>query len=338
MAVISVIVPCYNVEKYIDRCFESLKRQTIGIEKMEIIFVDDASTDHTWDKLCEIEKLYPDNVILVHCEENGRQGKARNIGMTYATSDYVGFVDSDDWVEPDMYDIMLGEMIKNDRDIVYCKFFRDSGEGIKEHRLDGTVANLLIDTTEKRKEFIRSNCLGYGVWDKIYKRQLLVENNIYFPENVAYEDIFFSGLYYLYAKKIAIINYELYHYFVNNGSTVLKKNADYHDDILTVLKMRIDEYRERNVLELYRDEIELDVLISGFLAALKVMFLRYDKPPYGMYESICDYINAEFPNACQNVYINKYIPKKYRILLPLLNVQVSEDELDKIADIFKANY
>ena len=176
------------------------------------------------------------------------------------------------------------------------------------------------------------------MWDKIYKRRLFVENNIYFPENVAYEDIFFSGLYYLYAKKIAIINYELYHYFVNNGSTVLKKNADYHDDILKVLKMKIDEYRERNVLELYRDEIELDVLISGFLAALKVMFLRYDKPPYGMYESICDYINVEFPNACQNVYINKYIPEKYRILLPLLNAKVSEDELNKIADSFKANY
>ena len=100
------------------------------------------------------------------------------------------------------------------------------------------------------------------MWDKIYKRQLLVENNIYFPENVAYEDIFFSGLYYLYAKKVAIINYELYHYFVNNGSTVLKKNA------------------------------------------------------------------------CQNVYI----PEKYRILLPLLNAKVSEDELDKIANSFKANY
>ena len=124
----SIIVPCYNVEKYIDRCFESLKRQTIGIEQMEIIFVDDASADHTWDRLCEIEKQYPDNVILVHCIDNGRQGKARNIGMAYATSDYVGFVDSDDWVEPDMYEIMLGEMIKNDRDIVYCKFFRDSGE------------------------------------------------------------------------------------------------------------------------------------------------------------------------------------------------------------------
>lgn len=192
MAVISIIVPCYNVEKYIDRCFESLKRQTIGIEQMEIIFVDDASTDHTGDKLCDIEKQYPDNVILVRCKDNGRQGKARNIGMTYATSDYVGFVDSDDWVEPDMYEIMLGEMIKNDRDIVYCKFFRDSGGKIKEHRLDGTVANLLIDTTEKRKEFIRSNCLGYGVWDKIYKRRLLVENNIYTFLKMLRMRIFFS--------------------------------------------------------------------------------------------------------------------------------------------------
>ena len=108
---LSIIVPCFNVEKYVARCIDSLINQTLDNTIYEIILVDDASTDHTWDKLCEIEKLYPDNVILVHCEENGRQGKARNIGMTYATSDYVGFVDSDDWVEPDMYEIMLGEMI-----------------------------------------------------------------------------------------------------------------------------------------------------------------------------------------------------------------------------------
>lgn len=335
MAEITVIIPCYNVEKYINRCFDSLEKQTIGIEQMELIFVDDASTDCTWSKLQKIEQRYPDNVIAVHCDENGRQGRARNIGMSYATSNYIAFVDSDDWVEPNMFEIMLGEIVKTNRDIVYCKFYRDNGEKEKEHKLDGTVLYLSVDNEEKRREFICSNCLGYGVWDKIYRRDFLEKNHIYFPEHMAYEDIFFSGLYYLYAEQIAIVNYELYHYFVNEESTVLKKNAEYHDDILRVTKARVDEYKKRGVWEKYHDEIELDVLMAGYLAALKVMFLRYDKIPYSMFYEICSYMNKEFPYAENNSYIEKYVPEKYKILIQLLKVKVSKDELCQIADSFR---
>ena len=336
MAEISIIIPCYNVEKYLMRCFLSLKNQTIGIENLELIFVDDASTDDTWDIIQKIENKYSQNVIAVHCDENGRQGRARNIGMTYATAEYIGFVDSDDWVEPNMFEILLDEMVNNNRDIVYFRFYRENGSEVKEHKLDGTVAYLLIDSEEKRKEFICSNCLGYGVWDKIYKKDFLEKNNIYFPECVAYEDIFFSSLYYLYAEKIAIVNYELYHYFVNENSTVLKKNAQYHDDILKVTKARVEEYQARGVWEKYFDELELDILLSGYLAALKTIFLRYDKTPYVLFNNICKYFNETFPEIERNSYIQRYIPEKYKMLLQLLKIEVSEEELDKIANKFRA--
>lgn len=337
MAEISIIIPCYNVEKYLMRCFESLEKQTIGIENMELIFVDDASTDHTWNTIQKIEKKYPQNVIAIHCDENGRQGKTRNIGIEYATTDYIGFVDSDDWVEPNMYEILLDEIKRNNRDIVYCKFFRDNGSEEKVHQLDGTVAYLLVDNDEKRKEFICSNCLGYGVWDKIYKKDFLLKNQIYFPEHVAYEDIFFSGLYYLYAERIAIVNYELYHYFVNENSTVLKKNAGYHDDILKVTKERVDEYQKRGVWDKYYDEIELDILLSGYLAALKTMFLRYDKVPLEMFYGITNYINQTFPQIEMNQYISSYVPEKYKILIPLLKANASEKEINIIAQCYKEN-
>lgn len=335
MAEISIIIACYNVEKYLMRCFESLEKQTIGMENMELIFVDDASTDHTWDMIQTIENQYPQNVVAIHCDENGRQGKARNIGMSYATADYLGFVDSDDWVEANMYEILLDEIKRSNRDIVYCKFFRDNGTEEKVHQLDGTVAYLLVDSDEKRKEFICSNCLGYGVWDKIYKKDFLVKNQIYFPENVAYEDIFFSGLYYLYAERIAIVNYELYHYFVNENSTVLKKNADYHDDILKVTKERVDEYQKRGVWDTYHDEIELDILISGYLAALKVMFLRYDKVPYQLFCDFQKFMNIEFRNIDKNPYIEKYISEKYKILIALLQIKIRENELENVAEKFR---
>ena len=335
MAEISIIIACYNVEKYLMRCFESLEKQTIGMENMELIFVDDASTDHTWDMIQTIENQYQQNVVAIHCDENGRQGKARNIGMSYATADYIGFVDSDDWVEANMYEILLDEIKRSNRDIVYCKFFRDNGTEEKVHQLDGTVAYLLVDSDEKRKEFICSNCLGYGVWDKIYKKDFLVKNQIYFPENVAYEDIFFSGLYYLYAERIAIVNYELYHYFVNENSTDLKKNADYHDDILKVTKERVDEYQKRGVWDTYHDEIELDILISGYLAALKVMFLRYDKVPYQLFCDFQKFMNIEFRNIDKNPYIEKYISEKYKILIALLQIKIRENELENVAEKFR---
>lgn len=335
MKKISIIIPCYNVEKYIMRCFESLKNQTIGIEQMELIFVDDASADGTWKMLQEIEKQYPEDIIAVHCETNGRQGRARNIGMSYATAEYMGFVDSDDWVEPDMFEILLEEMEKNQRDIVYCKFYRDDGKERKEHRLDGAITHLLVDSDEKRKEFICSNCLGYGVWDKIYRRDFLENNGIYFIENVAYEDIFFSSLYYLYAERISIINYELYHYFVNEDSTVLKKNVGYHDDILKVTKERVVEYQNRGVWDKFHDEIELDVLLAGYLAALKVMFLRYDKVPYQLFCDFRKFMNLTFPDVEKNPYIQKYVPEKFKILMELLRVEISESELEQISKSFQ---
>lgn len=83
---ISIIIPCYNVEKYIDRCLESIEKQTIGIETLEIICLDDKSVDGTLDKLHEWEKRYPDNIVVVELPDNGRQGCARNIGLSYMAS------------------------------------------------------------------------------------------------------------------------------------------------------------------------------------------------------------------------------------------------------------
>ena len=101
MAKISIIIPCYNVAEYIDRCLNSIISQTIGLEALEIICIDDASTDNTWQKLQQWEHSYPEQILLVHCDNNARQGTARNIGLSYASSLWISFIDSDDWIEPD---------------------------------------------------------------------------------------------------------------------------------------------------------------------------------------------------------------------------------------------
>lgn len=125
---ISVIVPCYNVEKYIDRCLDSLVSQTVGQDKLEIILVNDASTDNTLSLLEKWESRYPDNIMVVTYDTNIRQGGARNVGLSYAQGEYIGFVDSDDWIEPRMYELLLKGIEESGCDISRCKYLRDNGK------------------------------------------------------------------------------------------------------------------------------------------------------------------------------------------------------------------
>lgn len=126
---ISIIIPCYNVQNLIDRCLESVTQQTIGLEHLEIILINDASTDNTLDKLMEWEQRFLDNIMVITYDENHRQGGARNIGLSYATGEYIEFVDTDDWLEIDMYEAMVKEMMTGQYDVVRCQFIRDAGDG-----------------------------------------------------------------------------------------------------------------------------------------------------------------------------------------------------------------
>ena len=100
MKKVSVVVPCYNASMYLDKCLEYLLHQTIGIENIEIILVNDASTDDgaTWGLITKYEQNYPDTIIAVNLEENLRQGGARNVGVSYASGEYHIFCDAEDWV------------------------------------------------------------------------------------------------------------------------------------------------------------------------------------------------------------------------------------------------
>ena len=110
MKKISVIIPCYNAQAYIPRCLHSIFSQTIGMETLEIILVNDASTDHTLDILLQFENKFPDSVIVVNLEQNIRQGGARNVGLSYASGEYVAFLDADDWIHPDFYSTLYSEL------------------------------------------------------------------------------------------------------------------------------------------------------------------------------------------------------------------------------------
>ena len=194
---VSVIVPMYNVEDYLDECVQSIRLQTLS--DIEIILVDDGSPDRCGEMADEYAK-FDARIKVVH-RSNGGLGPARNSGLEIATGEYIGFVDSDDWIEPDMFSNLYSSAISNNSDIVFTGFKRITN-GIclttQEHPFAGKVLVGQKSILSLRASFygapakrIREDPVPISVWCGIYKRSLIVDNKIQFL-NVRSEDKFFN--------------------------------------------------------------------------------------------------------------------------------------------------
>ena len=332
---LSIIVPCYNVEKYIDRCIRSLIEQTLEHSEYELILVDDASIDSTWERIQAWEKKFPKLIKAVHYDDNGRSGKARNTGLIYAEGEYIGYVDSDDWVEPDMFKSLLDEAYSGNQDIVMCRYVRDSGSETVNNKGKEGIKRIVIDSEAKRREFIRTNEMGYAVWDKIIKKNILIDNAIYFQECLAYEDVYYGTMLHVYATRIAFLEKTFYHYYVNNGSTVLAKNVGYHKDIMTANRLLCDELKSRGLWNRYHDELELDLLFTWYLGTVKVICLRFEKPPYDMYIQLKKEVLEAMPGCYNNPYIKSGMKEFYQLLVELLRCEVTPDILNQVAQNYR---
>lgn len=323
---ISVIIPCYNVEKYIDRCLESVTGQTYPPEETEIICVNDASTDRTLELLKDWEQRFPDNICIVDCEENGRQGRARNIGLEYATGEWIAFIDSDDWVEKDYLSAMHDK--SEGCEIVCCQPGRDSSDALTFFentafgRSDRTV---ILDNDDKRREMLVLATLSFSAYCKLIRRSFLVENELYFPERLAYEDIYWGTLLPYYVTKVAFVERMLYHYYINPGSTVLAGDAGHHPDMLTVNLMVQADLKKRGLYERYRDEIEYNFLYTCYFAFLKVLALRYSTPNQSLYKLLREITFEAVPDWRSNRYIRNGDIKEFHLIL----LELLDKDLDK---------
>ena len=216
MVKISIIVPVYNTAKYLDKCIQTLIKQTL--EDIEIIFIDDGSEDGS----AEILKNYAknDKRISILNQNHKRQGAARNYGLSIAQGEYIGFVDSDDWVELDMFD----QAKETDSDIVMCSMntFEDG-----TNKIIVNTYNTLDIFNQKffENSFTPQDTLNFifnisvSPCNKIYRKSLIVKNNIKFPENIYFEDNAFFFKSWLNAQKISLLNQKLYQYRKSTAST-----------------------------------------------------------------------------------------------------------------------
>ena len=217
---VSVLVPVYGVEKYIERCALSLFSQTYG--NIEYIFVNDCSIDKSMDVLQKVVTKFPnriDSVRVISHETNRGVGSARNTGLESATGDYILFVDSDDYIEPDMVEALCYKTLENDSDIVFCSFRNEFN--------NGKSAQFNINKTFDKVELINDAYSHPALWNKMFKRKLFLENDLHIYKGINYgEDLALLPRLLFYANSFAFVEKPLYHYIQFNSDSYTRKFTD----------------------------------------------------------------------------------------------------------------
>lgn len=214
---ISIIVPVYKVEEYLHKCIDSILAQTFT--DFELILINDGSPDNC-GRICDEYARKDSRVSVIH-KENGGQASARNVGIDMAKGEYIGFVDSDDWIEPDMYELLYNLCTENDCDISnICSiiYFKDRIQKNGSHPL------VIHSRSEAMKAMLMGELYDEVVWTKLIKRTLL--EDIRFPIGIVYEDTAFTYKVIHKSKKVCSIGAPKYHYIKREESTMdrAKKN------------------------------------------------------------------------------------------------------------------
>ena len=210
-AKISIIVPVYKVEPYLDKCVSSIVNQTY--KNLEIILVDDGSPDNC-PAMCDAWAEKDSRIRVIH-KTNGGLSDARNAGMTVATGELMAFVDSDDWIAPDMYEYLYQRLTEDNSDIAACGV-QMVWENKTPSRMLTRDGNCVLNQEEAMRAIIEESWLKQPVWYKLYKTALV--RDILFPKGKCHEDVFWSYQAVGKAKKVSISDYIGYYYLQRGGS------------------------------------------------------------------------------------------------------------------------
>ncbi|MEA5027133.1 MAG: glycosyltransferase [Erysipelotrichaceae bacterium] len=241
MPKISIIVPVYNVGKYLEKCLDSLVHQTL--EDIEVLVINDSSPDNSQVIIEQFALKYP-KIIKPHLKPNGGVSSVRNYGIKQATGDYIGFVDGDDYVEPDMYETLYKEATVSNANVVISDFyFTYPDKEVPYHEFH----------SENTEEMIIN--LFAVLWNKIYKRTYLEKINFHFIEGYRYEDVSFLTRLAPYYENYRYVNKPLVHYVQRQSSSSYSHNYKVKE-IVYILSDILDFYKTRGFYVQYERELE----------------------------------------------------------------------------------
>ena len=261
---ISVIVPVYNVRSYLEKCFESVAGQSY--RNLEIILVDDGSTDGSGE-LCEELARKDSRVRVVH-KKNGGLGSARNAGIDAARGEILSFVDSDDWIEPGMYDTLTEIMHRENAQIIACGIKKVSETGEVSYYQDNLEERRVYTKEEALMELPKNERLSNSMCNKLFRRETI--QGLHINEQIFYEDNPFTPQCFARAEKIAYTAEPFYCYFERTGSISRKRFSVREFDRVTADRMRLDFYHE------HFPQCESAAAIAYIGSALKVYYQSGD--------------------------------------------------------------
>jgi glycosyltransferase involved in cell wall biosynthesis len=294
-ALISVVVPIYNVEQYLSRCLKSVINQTY--KNLQIILINDGSTDKSLS-IC-LEYKENDKRIIIVNQENGGLAKARNVGIEAATGDYIVFIDSDDYIANTYIESLYGLLIENDADIAICGYKKTT---IDNEKSDGYNEMTIYNGRELVREIYDLDMVKLMVaWNKMFKLSAFKDRR--FPVGMLYED-FVLMIKMLYdADRVVVTDEKLYFYYQREYSITNQKFTKKHLDCLLQIKEKLDFFRERKEVKLQENCIQ----------EYEVMALKYY---YLCKKHIKDSENEQ-------KFILKSYAEKYREMLKATNIKMS---------------
>lgn len=306
---VSVIVPVYNVEEYLDRCLKSLINQEF--DNYEVIVVNDGSPDNSQTIIDEYVKNYPDKIISFE-KENGGVSSARNYGLKKAKGKYVAFVDSDDYVSKNYLKILYDKAINNDSDIVICDMYKTFPNRKEIMRgKDNAIS-------DNKKDQILSIP---ACWNKLYKKSLFIDNDIYFPEISYGEDLATTIRLIISSKKITYVDKPLYYYIQRDNSLMnQKKYNPKTKDIIKSLDILKNYFIDNNYYDEYNEELEY-IYISHLMHdyVLRVYMFKESKEAI---QEVITIIKDNYKKWNENKYFKRQ-SLKYKIVCYLIYFQMT---------------
>mgnify|MGYP004658611791 CR=1 FL=1 len=321
---ISVIVPVYNVEKYLKKCIKSIMNQSYT--NLEIILINDGSTDNS-GKICDELKEQDKRIKVIH-KSNGGLSDARNAGLKIANGKYIGFVDSDDYIAEDMFETLYSINKKYDSDISIVSFYeiyKDKVIGVR----DSKKLQELTKIDAMKELLIDTNIQSYA-WNKLFRRELF--EGLEFPTNKNFEDIATTLLLFEKANKVVLLEEPKYYYVRRDDSIVGVRNyktyKDYLDVIYDKYKYLDGKYKELDLYNAYNFVINM-IWVYTIIVAFDLEEVYEDfKNQYDLFESLI--------NKYQNEIIDKLDNYNKAVLyMMLLDKEYSKPAVKQLYKTFK---
>lgn len=299
---ISIIVPIYNSEKYLDKCVQSILNQSL--KEIELILVDDASPDNSKDIMKKYAEL-DNRVVLIHNSKNGSPNP-RNAGILQARGNYLGFVDADDWVEPTMYEELYKATNGEKIDVVISDL-REVNENGDVLSIESLFDISIFEKTKNKTDVIKSLISNGGrLFTNIWRKDIIIDNRLLFIENNFFCDSVVN-LWYIASNSFAKVDKVFYNYFVNTSSVSRAKNNLRLYDRLSAAEDMLKRSMELGLYDKYKEEIDYRFYILFYHNSLVTFTTMFSKPQYKMIDEAKVKLKAYFPEGIgKNPYYKMY--------------------------------